>query len=291
LGRLLKLLPAIGACLTGMVAVAGYLWVKPPRLLLTEAVPPDVSPEEVYFPSRDGLRLHGLYLGGRPGSPGLLLCHGYYRSLAEPFALACDLNRRGYHVLLVDFRACGRSEGRFTTVGYREVEDVLGAVDYLRSRIGGAPLGVLGISMGAVAVLRAAPDCPTIAAVVADSAYADLEDTIRHKMREVLRLPLLMGPGWACVRVGERLSGGDWAAVRAVDAVGRLAPRPLFLIHGEGDDYLPPGNAQRLFEAAGEPKELWLVPGSGHATARLDHSREYVERVHAFFQRWLTPGS
>ena len=85
----------MGACLAGMVAVAGYLWVKPPRLLLTEAVPSDVSPEEVYFPSRDGLRLHGLYLGGRRDSPALLLCHGYYRSLAEPFPLACELNRRG----------------------------------------------------------------------------------------------------------------------------------------------------------------------------------------------------
>ena len=93
--------------------------------------------------------------------------------------------------------------------------------------------------------------------------------------------------GWASIRVGERLSGGNVAAVRAVDAVARFAPRPLLLIHGERDDYLPPDNAQRLFQAAGEPKELWLAPGSGHAMARLDHGREYVERVHAFFQRWL----
>ena len=49
------------------------------------------------------------------------------------------------------------------------------------------------------------------------------------------------------------------------------------------------GNAQRLFQAGREPKELWLAPGSGHAMARLDHGREYVERVHAFFQRWLVP--
>ena len=290
-GRVLKLILAIGACLASMVALAGYLWVKPPRQLLTEPVPPDISPEEVYFPSHDGLRLRGLFLSGRSGWPALLLCHGYYRSLAEPFPLACELNRMGYHVLLVDFRACGRSEGRFTTVGYREVEDVLGAVDYLRSRAPGAPLGALGISMGAVAVLRAAPDCPAIAAVVADSAYADLVATIRHKMGEVLRWPVLIGPGWACVRVGEWLSGGDLAAVRAVDAIGRLAPRPLLLIHGERDDYLPPGNAEELFDAAGEPKELWVAPGSGHAMARLDHGREYVERVHAFFQRWLAPGS
>ena len=288
--RLLKLLLAIGSGLAAALAAAGYLWVKPPRLLLTEPVPPDVSPEEVYFPSRDGLRLHGLYLAGRDGSPVLLLCHGYYRGLAETFPLGCELNRLGYRVLLFDFRGCGLSEGRFTTLGYREAADVLAAADYLHQRLGQGPLGVLGISMGAVAALRAAPDCSAIAAVVADSAYADLKDTVRHKTKDILRLPFLVGLGWASIRIGEWLSGGNLAAVRAVDDVARLAPRPLLLIHGERDDYLPPDNAQRLFQAAGEPKELWLAPGSGHAMARLDHGREYVERVHAFFQRWLSTG-
>jgi pimeloyl-ACP methyl ester carboxylesterase len=289
LSRLFRFLLALVAGLAGLVAWVSYIWVKPPRLFLMEPVPPDISPEEVYFPSRDGLRLHSLYLAGRPGSPALLLCHGYYRSLAEPFSVGCELNRLGYHVLLIDFRACGLSGGRFTTLGYREVADVLGAVDYLRSRLGERPLGVLGISMGAVAALRAAPDCPAIAAIVADSAYADLKATIRHKIEEILRLPFLVGLGWASIRIGEWLSGGNVAAVRAVDAATWLAPRPLLLIHGEKDDYLPPDNAQRLFQAAGEPKELWLAPGSGHAMARLDHGREYVERVHAFFQRCLMP--
>ena len=289
MSRLPKLLLATVPGLTAMVVAAGYLWVKPPRVLLTEPAPTDICLEEVYFPSRDGLRLHGLYLPGRANSPVLLLLHGYYRSLAEPFSLGCELNRLGYHVFLFDFRGCGLSAGRFTTLGYREVADVLGAVDYLHERLGPRAVGVLGISMGAVAALRAAPDCPGIAAIVADSAYADLRDTIRHKTRETLRLPPLVGLGWASIRIGEWLSGGDLAAVRAMDAVARLAPRPLLLIHGERDDYLPPDNAQRLFAAAGEPKELWLAPGSGHAMARLDHGREYVARVHGFFQRWLAP--
>jgi pimeloyl-ACP methyl ester carboxylesterase len=291
LSRLPKLLLAIVPGLTATVLAAGYLWAKPPRVLLKEPVPPDIHLEEVYFPSRDGLRLHGLHLAGRADSPVVILCHGYYRSLAEPFSLGCELNRLGYHVLRFDFRGCGLSAGRFTTLGYREVADVLGAVDHLHERLGPRPVGALGISMGAVAALRAASDCPDIAAVVADSAYADLKDTICHKTRETLRLPPLVGLGWASIRFGEWLSGGNVAAVRAVDAAARLTPRPLLLIHGEKDDYLPPDNAERLFEAAREPKELWLAPGSGHAMARLDHGREYVARVHAFFQRWLAADS
>jgi pimeloyl-ACP methyl ester carboxylesterase len=282
-----KVISVVLAALSAIVALAGYLWVKPFRLLLKEPIPPDVSGEDVYFASRDGTRLHGLYMADRPGCPVLLFCHGYFKSVAEPFELACELNRLGYQVLLIDFRACGLSEGRFTTLGYREVLDLLGAVDYLRARLGDLPIGVLGISMGAVAAIMAAPECPHIKAMVVDSAYADLESAIEKKLADFLRLPFLALLGWVSIRLGEWLSQGNVAAVRAVDYVGRFAPRPLLIIYGELDDYLPSDHPQRLFDAAGEPKELWLAPGSGHAMARLDHPQEYVRRVQAFFERYL----
>jgi len=283
-----KVISVVLAALGALVASAAYLWVKPPRLLLEEPIPPDVSVEDVHFPSHDGTRLHGLYMVGRPGHPVLLLCHGYFKSVVEPFELACELNRLGYQVLLIDFRACGLSDGRFTTLGYREVLDLLGAVDYLRARLGDLPIGVLGISMGAVAAIMAAAECPDIEALVVDSAYADLESVIGKKLADFLRLPFLVPLGWVSIRLGEWISQGNMAAVRAVDYVDRLAPRPLLIIYGELDDYLPSDHPQRLFDAANEPKELWLAPGSGHAMARLDHPREYVQRVQAFFGRHLS---
>ncbi|MGD0205507.1 MAG: alpha/beta fold hydrolase, partial [Dehalococcoidia bacterium] len=182
---------------------------------------------------------------------------------------------------------CGLSDGRFTTLGYREALDLLGAVDYLRARLGDLPIGVLGISMGAVAAIMAAAECPHIKAMVVDSAYADLESAIGKKLADFLRLPFLVSLGWVSIRVGEWFSQGKLAAVRVVDCVGRFAPRPLLIIYGELDDYLPSDHPQRLFDAANEPKELWLAPGSGHAMARLDHPQEYVQRVQAFFGRYL----
>jgi dipeptidyl aminopeptidase/acylaminoacyl peptidase len=287
LRSIVKVISVVLAALAAVVASVGYLWVKPLRLLLQEPIPPDVSVEDVHFPSHDGTRLHGLLIPGQPGYPALLLCHGYFKTLAEPFELACELNRVGYQVLLIDFRACGLSDGRFTTLGHREVLDVLGAVDYLRLRLGELPIGVLGISMGAVAAIMAATECPHIKALVVDSAYADLESVIGKKLADYLRLPLLVPLGWASIRFGEWISQGNVAAIRAVDYVGRLGPRPLLLIHGELDDYVPSDHPQRLLDAANEPKELWLVPGSGHAMARLDHPQEYVQRVQAFFGRYL----
>jgi len=289
LRTVVKVISMVLAALGAIVASAGYLWVKPFRLRLEEPIPPDVSVEDVYFPSRDGIRLHGLYMAGRSGCPVLLLCHGYFKSVAEPFELACELNRLGYQVLLIDFRACGLSDGRFTTLGYREVLDLLGAIDYLRARLGDLPIGVVGISMGAVAAIMAAAECPHIEAMVVDSAYADLESAIGKKLADYLRLPFLVPLGWVSIRMGEWISQGKVAVVRAVDYVGSLAPRPLLIIYGELDDYLPSDHPQRLFDAANEPKELWLASGSGHAMARLDHPQEYVQRVQAFFGRYLSP--
>jgi len=288
LATTVKVISIVLAALAAFVAAAAYLWVKPLRLLVEEPIPSDVCVEDVYFPSRDGTRLHGLYMAGRSGYPVLLLCHGYFKSVAEPFELACQLNRLGYQVFLIDFRACGLSDGCFTTLGYREVLDLLGAVDYLRARLGDLPIGVLGISMGAVAAIMAAAECPHIEAMVVDSAYADLESAIGKKLADYLRLPFLVSLGWVSIRLGERISQGKVAAVRPVDYVGRLAPRPLLIIYGELDDYLPSDHPQRLFDAANEPKELWLAPGSGHAMARLDHPQEYVQRVQAFFGRYLS---
>jgi fermentation-respiration switch protein FrsA (DUF1100 family) len=65
--------------------------------------------------------------------------------------------------------------------------------------------------------------------------------------------------------------------------VGRISPRPLLLIHGEEDETVPVRHAQLLFDAAGDPKQLWRLPGVGHVGAYFADRPEYVRRVTAFF--------
>ncbi|MDP2949219.1 MAG: hypothetical protein Q8P22_06750, partial [Chloroflexota bacterium] len=75
LGRAIKAMALVLAALAGLLAWVGYLWVRPRRLFLEEAIPPDIRAEDVYFASRDGTRLHGLHLVGQPDFPALLVCH------------------------------------------------------------------------------------------------------------------------------------------------------------------------------------------------------------------------
>lgn len=249
--------------------------------------PPDVDLEEVRFPSRDGTHLFGMFLRGRKGYPGVILCHGYFKSLAEPFEVGLRLNHEGYSVLLFDFRGCGRSGGRFTTIGYKETWDVLAAVGFLKSRLGEAPIGVFAISMGAAAAIMAAARTPEIAALIADSPYAHLQGVMRRRLSEVVPFRWMMPLGWLSAFIGQLLSGGSMRSVRPVEYVGRLSPRPILLIYGERDSYIPPEQTRELFAAAGEPKEMWLAPGSDHAVARLDHPEEYMRRVLDFFHHHL----
>jgi dipeptidyl aminopeptidase/acylaminoacyl peptidase len=273
----------------GLIASAlvwvGWRWVTPHRQATPD--PPSGDSEEVWFRSLDRMRLHGLWLPGREDYPTLVLCHGYFRSLAEPFELGLALNRAGYNVFLFDFRACGRSGGRFTTIGYKEAWDVEAAVRFVLGRYGRGPLGVLGISMGAAAAIIAAAQTDEIAAVVADSAYAHLEGVMRKKIPELMPVRWALPFGWLGILIGEAMAGGRLRRVRPVDYVARLSRRPLLLIYGEQDSYIPHEQFSQLFAAAGEPKEMWLAPGSDHAVARLDHPEEYRRRLLAFFDRHL----
>jgi pimeloyl-ACP methyl ester carboxylesterase len=269
-----------------VITWVGWRWVTPARKADPE-LPEGLETEEVWFRSLDGTRLRGLWVPGRKTYPTVVLCHGYYRNLAEPLEVGLALNGAGYNVFLFDFRACGRSGGRFTTVGLKEAWDVEAAVRYVLTRYGRGPVGVLGISMGGAAAITAAASTDEIAAVVADCAYTDLGDIMRLKIPELSPARWTAPLGWLSIAVGEWMAGGRLREVRPVEYVGRLSPRPLLLIYSGRDSYLPPGQPDEMFAAAGEPKGMWVAPGSDHTMARLDHRREYERRVIEFFDRSL----
>jgi pimeloyl-ACP methyl ester carboxylesterase len=63
-------------------------------------------------------------------------------------------------------------------------------------------------------------------------------------------------------------------------AAARIAPVPLLIVHGDADIYFPPDHGQQLYDAASEPKELWLLPGFGHAERHTDEA--LVDRIAAW---------
>lgn len=243
--------------------------------------------EEVTFPSRDGLTLRGWFIPSPSARGTIVFCHGHAGSMDPDVKYAPAFHERGYSVLIFDFRGHGRSEGQHVSMGYYERQDLLGAIDYLQSR-GIDRVGVLGFSMGGAVAMATAPHSEAIQAVVSDGGFARLSGAIAAGVREQ-GLPGFLAPPvghlimWlAGLRLGCSLREAD--PIRWVD---RIAPRALFIIHGALDPFLTVEEAGELYAAAGEPKEIWIVPEVGHRQADKHHPEEYRHRVLAFFDQWL----
>jgi alpha-beta hydrolase superfamily lysophospholipase len=260
-------------------------WIVPPRV--TFDPPHDDHVEVANFRSADGVPLRGWLLPGEPDRPALILCHGYQRSMEETFGLGVELRHRGFTVMLFDFRGCGHSGGPYTTIGYHEPEDLVAAAGWLRGRLGpDVPIGVLGISMGGAVAIEGAARVPDIAAVVTDSAFAHLSGAMELRFSRLRGL--ILHANRTTMRIAERMCRGRVAHVRPVDAIGRIAPRPILLIHGDRDGIVPLSHLDELYAAAGEPKERWVVQDTTHAMARMDVPEDYVTRVTAFFDAALS---
>jgi uncharacterized protein len=284
---------AAAAVINGLSAYLVYQYARA-RGQWGTGEPPAGTAEEVTFASNgDGVRISGWFFkAGLQPAPAVVLCHGIWTGRRECLPLALKFNTAGYNVLCFDFRAHGLSDGRFTSVGHHETNDVIGAVRYLKQRpeVDPSRIGVVGFSMGAAATIQAAARCDDIAVVVADSAYASFVDAAKYSFRLVTRVPHFPIANLA-ILWAKWIVNVDAEQLRPVDAIGRIAPRPILLTHGVLDEIVPVRHAYTLFQAALEPKELWIVPDAHHVGARDSDPDAYFERVERFLSATLRPAA
>jgi dipeptidyl aminopeptidase/acylaminoacyl peptidase len=247
--------------------------------------------EEIAFLSRDGLTISGWFLPSPGAKAGVVLCHGFPNNRCETLFWARMLYAYGFHMLLFDFRALGSSEGRLCTIGYHEVNDLLGALDYLEKRpeMQGLPIGAFGLSMGgAVCIMTAAQD-QRIRAVATHGAYASLDRAIQQHGRFLLE-PFRSVYTWSTLFFGRRWFPIEPNQVAPVKVVDRLSPRPLLLMHGKRDLIVHPEDGRLLYEAAKPPCKLIFHPRSWHVMVHPNDRRLYQEEFAAFFCNHLSAG-
>ena len=250
---------------------------------------PRLQPEEVHVNSRTGAVLAGRFFPGSSRAT-VLLVHGYGGNQDELLPVAGALHDAGFSVFTFDSRGSGRSSGTIT-FGARERDDIESVVDYLTTRpdVDAGRIGALAFSMGAASTIMAAAGDKRIKAVVSDAGWADVHHWLRPRLQDMFVHPRDRFTPLS-MKLIELRTGIDFDKLKPGDVVGDLAPRPLLLIHGTRDDVVPPSDADELFAAAKEPKELWLVQGAAHGDTLRPGGPTSSERVVAFFRDALGSG-
>ncbi|HET7197358.1 MAG TPA: alpha/beta fold hydrolase, partial [Burkholderiales bacterium] len=259
--------------------------------------------ERVHFTSA-GLRLSAILeapagAGGR--LPAVMVLHGFgsnkdsgtMRTAAKLFTSL------GYAALRFDMRGCGESEGeRGRVICLEQVEDTRSALTFLagRSDVDASRIAVFGHSFGAAVAIYAAGVDERIAACLSSGGWGNGAKKFRrqHESPEAWRrFSEMMERGREKKRRGEKmmvprfeivpirpelranLAPGSilefpfevvesMYAFTANEVVGRIAPRPLLLLHPARDTVTPTEQSIELFLHAGQPTDLHLVAGVDH---------------------------
>lgn len=265
--------------------------------------------EVVSFRARDGLRLEGVLVPGQTdnGYRGVIIFAHEFGSDRRSCSRYCNaLLRAGYDVFAFDFRGHGASGSE---EGYRprqlpsdrEEADMLGAIAFVQSHLEEEcrvpRIGVFGISRGAGAAILASVGIESVRAIVTDGAYCNdtiLEYYMKRFARIFAKIRIVAEnhpPAfwrflrWLLLRECRRRFKCSFPSVRK--AAIRIGKKPILLVHGEKDSYIPVRQSQILYDILAGPKKLWIVPDARHNHSIMVRTKEYGDRVVRFFDEHL----
>ena len=252
---------------------------NPPGGGQTPEFPPWLTPgdagldyRDVTLSTVDGLHLAAWYVpASAANAPTVLLAHGLQDSKWTLLRLIPWLHNAGYNVMALDFRGHGDSDKRPATLGREEVLDVQAALDWLDAKGAGDKVAALGQSLGAAALVNTAAIDDRLDALVLDSLFAEWKNVDYGRGYR-------LSPRWLVPGVPD-----------PVEVIRRVHV-PVFIIHGTADILVHVDHAQRLYDAANEPKVLW-INDSGHAWSAWTYPELYRQKVLEFLETALaTPG-
>jgi pimeloyl-ACP methyl ester carboxylesterase len=255
--------------------VTAHFHLSPYRVAIIRPADLPASFEDIAFAGGDNLTLRGWFAPPRNDAVVILL-HGYYSTRHEMRFHARTLHDAGYGVLLYDERASGESQGDQRSFGWKDVDDVGGALSFLKGRAGW--IGLMGCSIGGQIALRATVQYPEIRAVLADGPSIVTAGDLLTPVEPIDVYALMYHD--LTLRFVE-LRSGVRAPAPMMETIHKIAPRPVLLFAGEKGSEL--GRIRAYQTRAGGNAQLWEVPGAHHCDGPSVVPDEYARRLIAFF--------
>jgi uncharacterized protein len=239
----------------------------------------------VSFLAKTGNKVLAWYVPSR-NRAAIVISHG---TNADRSALLPELRflaNAGFGVLAIDWPGDGGSEGEIHWDEH-ERQTLTAAIDWLIARedIDKSKIGAFGFSMGGFITAQVVSSDTRISAVALAATPTDFAEYTRWDNRKWGWLSQY--PAMLAVHAAKM----PFTELRPIDVIQQISPRPLLILGGDADLTIPEFMTRKLFAAAKEPKELWIVHGAGHGNYVQIAPQEYQNRLVGFFLKTLSPST
>lgn len=276
------------------------------QVLLREVIPEDImfkeqikrglidkdfykslSKEEFFIESKDGLKLRGIYIkSSNESNKTMIFVHGITVGLVYSIKYISMFLEKGWNVLIYDQRRHSKSEGKYSTYGYYEKEDLDLFVNWVINKKGEHEIiGLHGESMGAATVIQYAEINKFAKFIISDCAFSSLNELLEGKVKEknILLKPILK----LICRRAVRKAKFSFDCVSPIEVV-RKTSMPIMFIHGDEDRFVPWDMSVAMYNSKEVGiKRLYIAKGARHAEAIEVDKFRYEEEVIKFVDEVL----
>jgi len=287
--RAVRLLILTSVALVLLLGVS--VWILGSKLIAPVnhkvSMPTGFPAQNVSIPGA-GHSVAGWWVDEGEGSPVVLLLHAVRADRSMMVSRAQLLMKHGFSVLMVDLQGHGETPGEAITFGLRESADVVAARDWIRAKAPGRKIGVVACSLGGASLLLA-PQPSGFDAVVLEAVYPRITRAVENRIR--IRLgalaPVLTPVLLMQLQPRLHIAPSDLEPIRSI---GRLGA-PVLIAAGSKDEHTTLEESRELFEAASDPKSLWVVENARHQDLLAYDNLAYEKHVVGFLSANLAPSS
>ncbi len=240
--------------------------------------------EDVYIKSKDGLKLHGIFLPNKKNNKIIILVHGQgSEPRRDVYPSAHEYYDMGYALLIVDLRACGESEGHTYTYGYHEHEDLSLWVNYIYKKYKNSKIILGGVSLGATSALMVPNINKHVDAVVADSGFRNAYKELSHVLSYFFHLPGNM----IMPMVNVYCKWFYHINLKWVDTVESLknVRIPILFIHGIDDEFVLIDNTIENYNSYKGHKTKVFINFCQHGMGYLVNRKQYIDSIEKFLRK------
>lgn len=217
--------------------------------------------------------------------PVVIYLHGNSSSRLEGLKAAPELLKRDINLFVLDFAACGMSEGEYISLGWHEKDDVKIVVDFVEKLPGVSKVGLWGRSMGAATSLLFNHSDDRISACCYDSPFSDFTKLAKELVKKQTKMVPNFVLDAALSFIRKTIKNKNDMDIYKLTPITYAAKTttPGFFVHAMQDELIPLEHTLNLFEVYSGEKSLNVCEGS-HNSSRQKH---IIEKIGKFFSKYL----